>query len=350
MPMDDKPLDGVREGRRGWEWGRRGLKWAAGRRLTVAGGATVLALHAHAHAHAHVYTHTHTHTHTEQVVFTLSGYVDPARSELRKAGLKLGGLPSLPCALRTDERPTQACAHVRVPSDAELRVVCPVPACYRQNFERGVTHVCSAFENTPKNKEAGNARWTVAVVNGDWLRECKKESRRVPEAAFAWGAAVTPPTLPTPAPAPVPAPAPPTLPSQAGRGRASDGDGARDTSPARKRARADGGGASGASSSRSNSGSGASSVPLPDATEVKVKKEPAKNADSAGKEDKGGQADDGLASPAASGTGSGGASSPVVVVSKVSNDSHPSCCLETVFCAGAWACPHFCEVCECAVT
>ena len=63
MPMDDKPLDGVREGRRGWEWGRRGLKWAAGRRLTVAGGATVLALHAHAHAHSHVYTHTHTHTH-----------------------------------------------------------------------------------------------------------------------------------------------------------------------------------------------------------------------------------------------------------------------------------------------
>ena len=97
----------------------------------------------------------------------------------------------------------------------------PAPAAYRADFCDGVTHVCSAFDNTPKTKDARKAGRQVYVVKGEWLLECKRTRRRAPEADFEFGAPAPPPTLPTTAPA---LPAVPPQAPRGGRGRGGDGN------------------------------------------------------------------------------------------------------------------------------
>lgn len=58
-------------------------------------------------------------------------------------------------------------------------------AAYRADFSGDVTHVCSAFENTPKTKLAREA--AVPIVKGEWLRECRRLHRRLPENDFFFG-------------------------------------------------------------------------------------------------------------------------------------------------------------------
>lgn len=51
------------------------------------------------------------------------------------------------------------------------------------------THLICAFDNTPKAKEvrrSGGGRG--AIVGKEWLKECARRKRRLPEADFAPGA------------------------------------------------------------------------------------------------------------------------------------------------------------------
>ena len=101
------------------------------------------------------------------VVVTLSGYQNPTLGELRDAAEALGAK----CKL---------------------------------SFSSDVTHVCSAFENTPKTN-AARAAGRAWVVKGEWLRECQRARCRLPEAGFCLG---TQPAAPHPHPPPAQVPLP----------------------------------------------------------------------------------------------------------------------------------------------
>jgi hypothetical protein len=64
-------------------------------------------------------------------------------------------------------------------------------AAYRADFGVEVTHVCSAFENTPKTKLACEA--AVYIVKGEWLKECRRLHRRLPENDFCFSTPPLPP-------------------------------------------------------------------------------------------------------------------------------------------------------------
>ncbi|XP_050344227.1 DNA repair protein XRCC1 [Nymphalis io] len=81
------------------------------------------------------------------VVFTLSGYENPLRAELRDVGLRLG-------------------------------------ARYLPGW-RGCTHLVCAFPNTPKVREARAGGGRAAAVAGEWLRACAARRRRLPWRWFA---------------------------------------------------------------------------------------------------------------------------------------------------------------------
>ncbi|CAH2089970.1 unnamed protein product [Euphydryas editha] len=82
------------------------------------------------------------------VRFTLSGYENPRRGELRAAALALG-------------------------------------ARYVPTFTRDCTHLVCAFPNTPKLREARAAGSRAVAVSGEWLAECRRARRRVPWRWFA---------------------------------------------------------------------------------------------------------------------------------------------------------------------
>ena len=86
----------------------------------------------------------------EQVVVTLSGFQNPTLGELRDVAEALGAK----CKL---------------------------------SFSGDVTHVCAAFENTPKT-DAARASGRAWVVKAEWLRECQRARCRLPEAGFCLGA------------------------------------------------------------------------------------------------------------------------------------------------------------------
>jgi hypothetical protein len=247
----------------------------------------------------------------------------------------------------------------------------PAPAAYRADFCDGVTHVCSAFDNTPKTKDARKAGRQVYVVKGEWLLECKRTRRRAPEADFEFGAPAPPPTLPTTAPAlPAvppqaprggrgrggdgnaggggggggggvrPAPAPPAVPPQApqgGRGGGGDANAARCASPACKRARADSGDRGGGGGSSGGEGGGsASSLSPPEPTAVQVKEEQATLGSArivmAANDGKAGQAageaGDAHRSPSSCAAAADPATSPAVVVTKVTRVDDPVASLD----------------------
>nr|XP_026487959.1 DNA repair protein XRCC1 isoform X1 [Vanessa tameamea] len=81
------------------------------------------------------------------VAFTLSGYENPLRAELRGVGLRLG-------------------------------------ARYLPGW-RGCTHLVCAFPNTPKVREARAGGGGAAAVGGEWLRACAARRRRLPWRWFA---------------------------------------------------------------------------------------------------------------------------------------------------------------------
>lgn len=297
------------------------------------------------------------------MVITLSGYLDPVRGELRDAALSLGGLSGLSRALHAcpfcyAHRVARGLSglsgalhaypagvarasprkHARTPATqqtsphacTDLLVESPAPAACRRDFCDAVTHVCSAFDNTPKTKDARQAGRQVYVVNGEWLRECKRTRRRAPEADFEFGAPAPPPPLPPTAPAP---PAVPPKAPRGGRGGGGDGNAARDASPARKRARADSG-------DRSSGGDGGSSatrkISRHEPTAVKVKEEPATirsarivmaaNDIRAGKA--AGEAGDGHRSPSPCAAATDSATSPAVVITKVTRVDDPVASLD----------------------
>ena len=84
------------------------------------------------------------------MVVTLSGFQNPTLGELRDAAEALGAK----CKL---------------------------------SFSGDVTHVCAAFENTPKT-DAARASGRAWVVKGEWLRECQRARCRLPELGFCLGA------------------------------------------------------------------------------------------------------------------------------------------------------------------
>jgi hypothetical protein len=205
------------------------------------------------------------------------------------------------------------------------------PAAYRADFCDAVTHVCSAFDNTPKAKDARQAGRQVYVVKGEWLRECKRTRRRAPEADFEFGAPALQLPLPTTAPA---LPAVPPQAPRGGRGGGGDGNAARDASPARKRARADIGDRGG--SSGGDGGSSASSLSRPEPTAVKVKEEPATlgsarivmAANDVRAGNAAGETRDGHRSPSPCTAAADSATSPAVVITKVTHVDDPVASLD----------------------
>jgi hypothetical protein len=206
---------------------------------------------------------------------TLSGYQNPSRGELRAAALSMG-------------------------------------ARYEADFGASVTHVCSAFESTPKTKQARESGG-IAIVRGEWLRDCQRAGRRLPEQDFLFSSSATSQTV-APAPAAQGAPA-----AQAAAGSPTSsqphaqGD---SNSPARKRPRA----ASPDASSARDVG-------------VAVKKEPTHKAADAHKPQSGGfdgarganggSANNVATPPKDSGGGRGGSHSPSVLISKVTRVDDP---------------------------
>ncbi|XP_046967928.1 DNA repair protein XRCC1 isoform X2 [Vanessa cardui] len=81
------------------------------------------------------------------VTFTLSGYENPLRAELRAVGLRLG-------------------------------------ARYLPGW-RGCSHLVCAFPNTPKLREARAGGGGAAAVAAEWLRACAARRRRLPWRWFA---------------------------------------------------------------------------------------------------------------------------------------------------------------------
>lgn len=72
-------------------------------------------------------------------MFTISGFVNPERGELRRLGLEMG-------------------------------------AKYRPTLTDDVTHIISQFESTPKIKAASNKG--IKVVEQEWLHACRGESEK----------------------------------------------------------------------------------------------------------------------------------------------------------------------------
>ncbi|CAI4225272.1 unnamed protein product [Auanema sp. JU1783] len=81
----------------------------------------------------------------KDVVLTLSGFQNPLRTQLREKALSLG-------------------------------------AVYSNDMSPKVTHVLSAFRNTPKAKQAGSS---VFIVSSFWLDRCVMERRRLDENLFS---------------------------------------------------------------------------------------------------------------------------------------------------------------------
>lgn len=79
------------------------------------------------------------------VTFTLSGYQNPRRSQLRQAAMSLG-------------------------------------ARYSPDWGTHCTHVVCAFANTPKLARAGRS---VRAVRGEWLEQCADQKRRLPWRRYA---------------------------------------------------------------------------------------------------------------------------------------------------------------------
>eukprot|EP00042_Codosiga_hollandica_P047080 m.505678 g.505678 ORF g.505678 m.505678 type:complete len:179 (-) comp57366_c0_seq15:1453-1989(-) len=82
------------------------------------------------------------------VVFVLSGFQNPLREQIRNNAISLG-------------------------------------ASYRANWDRSCTHLICAFANTPKAREVGDKGW---IVQREWLDDCIKRQKRLPEARYTFGA------------------------------------------------------------------------------------------------------------------------------------------------------------------
>ncbi|XP_045451976.1 DNA repair protein XRCC1 [Melitaea cinxia] len=104
------------------------------------------------------------------VCFTLSGYENPRRAELRAAALALG-------------------------------------AAYRPDYSSDCTHIVCAFPNTPKLRAARAAGSRAAAVSGEWITECARSGVCLPWRRFAVEPhqREAPPASGTPRPAPPPA-------------------------------------------------------------------------------------------------------------------------------------------------
>jgi DNA-repair protein XRCC1 len=76
------------------------------------------------------------------VVFSLSGYINPQRRELRETASMLG-------------------------------------AVYRPEWSPDCTHLLCAFDNTPKIEQA--LRSGGIIVRGEWILECSTSGKKVPE-------------------------------------------------------------------------------------------------------------------------------------------------------------------------
>ncbi|CAH8624723.1 unnamed protein product, partial [Dicrocoelium dendriticum] len=89
------------------------------------------------------------------VVFSISGYQNPLRSELRRKALDLG-------------------------------------ANFRQNWTSDCTHLICAFANTPKFKEV---RGKGIIVSDKWIEECHRTRTKVNWRPYRVGRAPSPPVL-----------------------------------------------------------------------------------------------------------------------------------------------------------
>eukprot|EP00290_Baffinella_frigidus_P019110 CAMPEP_0180199438 /NCGR_PEP_ID=MMETSP0987-20121128/5714_1 /TAXON_ID=697907 /ORGANISM="non described non described, Strain CCMP2293" /LENGTH=191 /DNA_ID=CAMNT_0022154533 /DNA_START=77 /DNA_END=649 /DNA_ORIENTATION=+ len=86
------------------------------------------------------------------VIFALSGYLNPLRTELREAAMSMG-------------------------------------AKYSADWSSRCTHLCANFGNTPKIREAENDNATV--VHGGWITACKTAKKRLTEGDFPVGGGAT---------------------------------------------------------------------------------------------------------------------------------------------------------------
>ncbi|XP_077292431.1 DNA repair protein XRCC1-like isoform X2 [Arctopsyche grandis] len=84
----------------------------------------------------------------EGIVFVISGYINPKRSNLRDMALSLG-------------------------------------AKYRPDWGPSCTHLICACPNTPKHDQVRRESKFAIVVTGEWIEECNKEKARLPWKWFA---------------------------------------------------------------------------------------------------------------------------------------------------------------------
>lgn len=90
-----------------------------------------------------------------KVVFVLSGYVNPQRSELRDKAIEMG-------------------------------------AKYKQNWESNCTHLICAFVNTPKYREVLNKNGKI--VSEKWITDCYSQQKLLPWKRYKKGDYMSPPT------------------------------------------------------------------------------------------------------------------------------------------------------------
>lgn len=84
------------------------------------------------------------------VVYVLSGFQNPSRDNIRRDATSMG-------------------------------------AKYEANWSDSCTHLISAFENTPKTKEA---KGKGVIVKKEWIEACKSKRRRLPVHAYTYGAPI----------------------------------------------------------------------------------------------------------------------------------------------------------------